>query len=108
MIDQMNGSDVLLTETLFRRARIIDFVWSENIKERENKPAGGGRLTWVEHFTLAGFTRAASSLMMCPLLLDFVRGEGERVSQLQEALRQARNEKDHHHTDAKKGDRKGE
>ena len=92
-VDQVDGTNLLLIETLFRRAQTIEFAWSERIKERENKLATGNRLSVEEQGLFGGITRFASCLMICPLLLDFVRAEVEKDARLHKALRLAREEK---------------
>ena len=93
-VDQLDGSNLFLIETLFKRAQTIEFAWSERIKERENKQMAGGRLSIEEQSFFGGITRSAGSLMICPTLLDWVRSEVEKDAKLHKALRLARDEKD--------------
>ena len=56
-----------------------------------------------------GLVRQASTLMICPALIDFVRAEVEKEAKLQKALRIAREEREteaKRNSKGKKGDRK--
>ena len=59
-----------------------------------------------------GLVRQASTLMICPTLIDFVRVEVEKEAKLQKALRMAREEREGHGgkkaNSGKKGNRKDE
>ena len=50
----------------------------------------------------AGTSRAGGSLMICPPLLDYVRGEVEREASLAKNLRKAREEREAARTKDKK------
>ena len=56
-----------------------------------------------EQTVFAGVSRAFSSVMVCPLLLDHVRGEVERDAKLAKALRSAREERDERRKGKKDG-----
>ena len=93
-IDQIDGVNCAFMESLLRRAQTIEFGWAERIKEKEAKGFGGGRLSLEEQTMFGGLVRQASTLMICPALIDFVRAEVEKEAKLQKALRMAREERE--------------
>ena len=65
----------------------------EKVKDLESR-GSNGRLSVEEQVLFGGLQRQASSLMVCPDLLDHVRREVERDATLAKNLRKAREEKD--------------
>ena len=90
----IDGVNCAFMESLLRRAQTIEFGWAERIKEREAKGSGSGRLSLDEQTMFGGLVRQASTLMICPALIDFVRAEVEKDAKLQKALRMAREERE--------------
>jgi len=104
--DQIDGSNLMMVESLFRRLQTIEFAHSERAREQEAK-GYGGKLSLEEQMAFAGSSRAGGSLMICPLLLDYVRGEVEREASLAKNLRKAREEREATRKDNKKGKNDG-
>ena len=92
--DQLDGANLACIETLFRRVQTIEFGWAERVREREAKGPGGNRLSVEEQSVFGGLVRQASTLMICPELVDHVRSEVEKEAKLQKALRVAREERE--------------
>ena len=92
-VDQLDGFNNLCLEVIFRRLQTIEYSYAERARELEAK-AVGGRLSLEEQQTFGGVTRQASTLMVCPDLLDFVKGEVERDANLAKNLRKAREERE--------------
>jgi predicted fused transcriptional regulator/phosphomethylpyrimidine kinase len=108
-IDQIDAVNCAFMESLLRRAQTIEFGWAERIKEKESKGMGASRLSLEEQTMFGGLVRQASTLMICPALIDFVRAEVEKEAKLQKALRIAREERENESgrkLKGKKGDRK--
>ena len=74
---------------MFRRLQTIEFSYAEHAREMEAK-AVGGRLSLEEQQTFGVVTRQASTLMVCPCLLDHAKPEVERDANLAKNLRKAR------------------
>lgn len=91
--DQINGYNSMFMEVIFRRIQTIEFAYAERAREAESK-AIGGRLSLEEQQTFGGLTRQASTLMVCPELMDFVKSEVERDASLAKNLRKAREERE--------------
>lgn len=83
----------MFMEVIFRRIQTIEFAYAERAREAESK-AIGGRLSLEEQQTFGGLTRQASTLMVCPELMDFVKSEVERNASLAKNLRKAREERE--------------
>lgn len=92
--DQLNPYNNLFCEVIFRRLQTIEYAYMERAREQEAKLVGG-KLSLEEQSTFGGITRAASTLMVCPELLEHVKGEVERDAQLAKNLRKAREEREH-------------
>ena len=111
-VDQLDAVNCAFMESLLRRAQTIEFGWAERIKEKEAKGMGSSRLSLEEQSMFGGLARQASTLMICPTLIDFVRVEVEKEAKLQKALRMAREEREgdggKKANKGKKGDRKDE
>ena len=93
LTDQLNPYNNMFLEIVFRRMQTIEFSYSEKIKDLESK-AVGGRLSLEEQQVFGGVTRMASTLMVCPQLLEHVKIEVERDASLAKNLRKAREERD--------------
>ncbi|CAK0903344.1 unnamed protein product [Prorocentrum cordatum] len=91
--DRLDGTNLMMVEPMLRRLQTIEFAHSERAREQEAK-GYGGKLSLEEQMAFAGTARAGGSLMICPLLLDYVRGEVEREASLAKNLRKAREERD--------------
>ena len=105
--DQLNCCNLLSLEVMFRRLQTIEYAYSEKAKESESR-AVGGRLSLEEQQTFGGTTRLASTLMVCPELLDHVKAEVERDASLAKNLRKAREERELARRNAKKGGKAGD
>ena len=91
--DQINGYNAMFCEVIFRQLQTIEFAYAERAREAEAKSIGG-RLSLEEQQTFGGLTRQASTLMVCPDLMDFVKSEVERDASLAKNLRKAREERE--------------
>ncbi|CAE7232165.1 unnamed protein product, partial [Symbiodinium sp. CCMP2592] len=105
--DQLNGCNLLSLEVMFRRLQTIEYAYSEKAKDSESR-AVGGRLSLEEQQTFGGTTRLASTLMVCPELLEHVKAEVERDASLAKNLRKAREERELARRNAKKGGKAGD
>ena len=105
--DQLNCCNLLSLEVMFRRLQTIEYAYSEKAKETESR-AVGGRLSLEEQQTFGGTTRLASTLMVCPELLEHVKSEVERDASLAKNLRKAREERELARRNAKKGGKAGD
>lgn len=92
-IDQLNSHNLMSVEAMFRRLQTIEFGYAEKAREVEAKGAGS-RLALEEQQVFGGLTRHASTLMICPELLDYVKSETEREAALSKNLRKAREERE--------------
>ena len=105
--DQLNGYNSMFCEVIFRRLQTIEFAYAERAREAEAK-AIGGRLSLEEQQTFGGLTRQASTLMVCPELMDYVKPEVERDASLSKNLRKAREERELARKQSAKGKKTGE
>ena len=71
----------------------IEYAYSQKVKEIENRNVGG-RLSIEEQSIFGGLVRQASTLMICPSLLDHVKAEVEKDVNLTKNMRKAREERD--------------
>ncbi|CAK0902508.1 unnamed protein product [Prorocentrum cordatum] len=85
LVDQLDGSNLIMVEYQFRRLQTIEFGHSERAREAESK-SYQGKMSLGEQHAFAGTTRASSTLMICPDLLDYVRTEVEREAKLAKNL----------------------
>ena len=94
-IDQIDVHNSATMESMFRRVQTIEYGWAERIRERESNTQGSSaRLSLEEQTVFTGMSRAASNLMICPALLDYVKNEIERDAKFQKPLRTAREERE--------------
>ena len=89
LFDQVDVTNLAGCEMMFRRLQTIEFSYLEKVRSQEGQIAGG-RLTPEEQAMFLGMTKASSSLMLCPALLDHVRAEAEKQGSLAKNLRKAR------------------
>ena len=80
----------MVIEILYRRVQTIEYAWAEKTKDNESKAMAGGRLSLEEQSLFGLLTRATSTMMICPELLEHVRSEAEEDGKLAKALRIAR------------------
>ena len=92
-VDQIDPSNSVAVELLFRRLQTIEFSHAEKARELENKGAGG-RLSSEEQQAFAGASRSTTTLLICPALLEHVRVEVEREASLAKNIRKAREERE--------------
>ena len=81
-------------EVAFKRAQTIEFAYQERIREQQQLGGKGSRLTYEEQAVLLGVTRS-DVIMICPKMLEYVREEVQRDSELAKNLRKAREERDY-------------
>ncbi|CAK0822425.1 unnamed protein product, partial [Prorocentrum cordatum] len=93
LVDQLDGTNLVMVEMLLRRMQTIEFAHLERAKEAESK-GYSGRLSLEEQQAFSGLSRGSGQLMICPELLDVVRIDVEREAQLNKALRKGREERD--------------
>ncbi|CAK0910795.1 unnamed protein product [Prorocentrum cordatum] len=93
LVDQLDGADLVAIEMLPRRVQTIEFDHLERAKEAESK-GYSGRLSQEEQQAFAGLSQGLGPPMICPKALGVVRANVEREAQLNEALRQGREERE--------------
>ena len=93
LIDQLDGTNLVSIEAMFRSLQTIEFGHGDRVKDAESR-AVGGRLSLEEQAVFSGVGRSHSALMVCPDLLDHVRTEVERDAKLAKAMRTAREERE--------------
>lgn len=103
-VDQINAYNNMFCEVIFRRLQTIEYAYAEKVRDAESKSVGG-RLSVEEQQTFGGLTRQAGTLMICPELLDYVKGEVERDASLAKNMRKAREERE---LARKQGKKKGD
>ncbi|CAK0789751.1 unnamed protein product, partial [Prorocentrum cordatum] len=89
LVDQLDGTNLVMVEMLLRRMQTIEFAHLERAKEAESK-GYSGRLSLEEQQAFSGLSRGSGQLMICLELLDVVRVDVEREAQLNKALRKGR------------------
>ena len=89
-IDQVDLFKVVAAEAAFRDLQTIEYSYVDKARELENSGSSGGRLTSEEQAMFAGSSRMATSLMVCPGLLDQVKAEVDREGGLLKNLVKAR------------------
>ncbi len=103
-VDQINACNNMFCEVIFRRLQTIEYAYAEKVRDAESRSVGG-RLSVEEQQTFGGLTRQAGTLMICPELLDYVKGEVERDASLAKNMRKAREERE---LARKQGKKKGD
>ena len=71
-IDQVDLFNVVAAEAAFRDLQTIEYSYVDKARDLENSGSSGGHLTSEEQAMFAGSRRMATSLMVCPGLLDQV------------------------------------
>ena len=90
-IDQVDLYNVVAAEAAFRDLQTIEYSYMDKARELEGGGGNaGGRLTSEEQAMFAGSSRMATSLMVCPGLLDQVKAEVDREGGLLKNLVKAR------------------
>ena len=89
-IDQVDLFNVVAAEAAFRDLQTIEYSYVDKARELENSGSSGGRLTSEEQAMFAGSSRMATSLMVCPGLLEQVKAEVDREGGLLKNLVKAR------------------
>jgi hypothetical protein len=92
--DQLDLGNSACMEVAFKRAQTIEFAYQERIREQQQMGGKGSRLTYEEQAVFLGVTRS-DVIMICPKMLDYVREEVQRDSELAKNLRKAREERDY-------------
>ena len=89
-IDQVDLFNVVAAEAAFRDFQTLEYSYVDKARELENSGSSGGRLTSEEQATFAESSHMATSLMVCPGLLDQVKAEVDREGGLLKNLVKAR------------------
>ena len=92
--DQLDLGNSACMEVAFKRAQTIEFAYQERIREQQQLGGKGSRLTYEEQAVFLGVTRS-DVIMICPKMLEYVREEVQRDSELAKNLRKAREERDY-------------
>ena len=93
--DQLDVCNSAAFEILFRRAQTIEFAHAERVRDHvPHQGSGGGAkssgsLTYEEQEAFAGTTRS-SCVMVAPELLDFVKSDVAKSSELMKSIVKAR------------------
>ena len=107
LVDQVDGTNLIAVELMFRRLQTIEYVHGERAKESESRGMGG-RLSIEEQAAFLGMARSHTSIMFCPKLLEHVRVEIERDAKLLKMLNLVRDEREKSKKHKRgKGDKKG-
>ena len=89
--DQCDLLNLVSAEAAFRELQTIEYSYLDKLKDLEGGGGGGaGRLTTEEQAMFAGTSRMATSLMICPALLDQVKQEVDREGGLLKNLVKSR------------------
>lgn len=96
-LDQLDGTNLLAVETMFRRLQCIEYAYGDRVRETESRSVGG-RMSLEEQSIFAGTARTHSAIMVCPALLEHVRSDVEADAKLAKALRLAREEREREHS----------
>ena len=89
--DQCDLLNLVSAEAAFRELQTIEFSYLDKLKDLASSGSGtSGRLTAEEQAMFAGSSRMATSLMICPALLDQVRQEVDREGGLLKNLVKSR------------------
>ncbi|CAK0804061.1 unnamed protein product, partial [Prorocentrum cordatum] len=87
--DQVDASNILSVEMMFRRLQTIEYCYSDKLRER-TAGSSAGRLTADEQAAFGATARAESRLMVSPALLESAKQELERDASLAKSLLKAR------------------
>ncbi|CAK0890294.1 unnamed protein product, partial [Prorocentrum cordatum] len=87
--DQVDASDILSVEMMFRRLQTIEYCYSDKLRERSTG-SSGGRLTADEQAAFGATARAETRLIVPPALLESAEQELERGASLAKSLLKAR------------------
>ncbi len=94
--DQLNITNSAAMEVLMRRAQTIEYSHAERCREGFGQASGGGSggkhaggLTYEEQEAFAGSTRS-SVCMVSPKLLEYVKEDMSRSSELMKSILKAR------------------
>ena len=89
--DQCDLLNLVAAEAAFRELQTIEYSYLDKLKDLEGGgSSGSGRLTSEEQALFAGTSRMATSLMICPALLDQVKQEVDREGGLLKNLAKSR------------------
>ena len=87
--DQVDATNILSVEMMFRRLQTIEYCYSDKLRER-TAGSSGGRLTADEQAAFGATARAETRLMVSPALLESAKQELERDAALAKSLLKAR------------------
>ena len=87
--DQLDVTNIIGAELLFRRLQVIEYCYSDRLKDKLASSTGG-KLSWEEQAAFGAAARTESRLMICPKLIEEARKETEKEAGLAKALGKAR------------------
>jgi hypothetical protein len=91
--DQLDLSNCAFAESICRRLQIIEWAYSEKVKDVAGSGAGA-RLDYEEVAAFSGRAgHSENSIMVCPELLDHVKSTVEKDAVILKNLRKAREER---------------
>ena len=91
--DQLDLTNCAFAEAIFRRAQTIEWVYHDRLREAD-AAATKDKLSPEEMSAFSGFSKAGDLLMVCPLLLDHVKGVVEKDAAIMKNIRKAREERE--------------
>ena len=87
--DQLDPTNSVGIELLFRRLQTIEYSYSDRLKTRANH-SQGGILTAEEQAAFAGYSKVESRLMICPSLIDVAQKELSLGANLAKSIQKSR------------------
>ena len=90
--DQLDLRNLGWAEMAFCRAQTIEWVHHERVREAES--TAGDRVSPEEMAAFSGVSRVSESLMVCPQLLNHVKGAVEVDANIMKAVRKEREERE--------------
>ena len=88
--DQLDLTNLAWAESVMRRLQTIEWAYHEKLRE---SGSGVGKMEPEEMSAFAGTSKSGSIMMVCPELLDHVKGVVERDAVIMKNLRKAREER---------------
>ena len=83
---QLDLTNCAFSEATFRRAQTIEWVYHDRLREADAAA--------TKDNAFSGFSTAGDLLMVCPLLLDHVKGVVEKDAAIMKNIRKAREERE--------------
>ncbi|CAK0798636.1 unnamed protein product, partial [Prorocentrum cordatum] len=87
--DQVDGTNSFSVEMKFRRLQTTEAAHWDKAKDAESKGAGG-KMSREDQAAFSGLSRATSTVVVAPDLIEYVRADVEKEATLHKSLRLAR------------------